>query len=125
MAAQGSLEKLGLPQDRTRGESRPGTPTIFVTGSAQARPETLNEMLKISVEHVHLSRLEPGCIFHAVSQDVEDKLRLVFVEKWVDQAAIKAHFAVPESRAFGKALIKLAALPPQMEVFEAQPVPFA
>ncbi len=98
---------------------------ILITGSARALPETLQEMLKISVEHVHRSRLEAGCIFHAVSQDAEDPFRLVFVEKWADQAAIKAHFAVPESRAFGKALYKLAAQPPQMEVFEAQQVPFA
>ena len=60
---------------------------ILITGSAQAPPETLQEMLKISVEHVHRSRLEPGCIFHAVSQDAEDPLKLVFVEKWADQAA--------------------------------------
>ena len=69
---------------------------ILITGSAQARPDTLEEMLKISVEHVHRSRREPGCIFHAVSQDAEDPLRLVFVEKWADHAAIKAHFVVPE-----------------------------
>ena len=77
---------------------------ILITGSALARPETLQEALKISIEHVHRSRLEPGCIFRAVSQDAGDPLRLVFVEKWADQAAIKAHFAAPESRAFGKAL---------------------
>ena len=98
---------------------------LLITGSAQARPETLQEMLKISIEHVHRSRLELGCIIHAVSQDAEDPLRLVFVEKWADQAAIKAHFAVPESRAFAKALYKLAAQPPQMEVFEAQVVTIA
>jgi quinol monooxygenase YgiN len=98
---------------------------ILIIGSAQARPETLQEMLKISIEHVHGSRLEPGCIFHAVSQDAEDPFRLVFVEKWADQAAIKAHFVVPESHAFGNVLYELAAQPPQMEVFEAQPVLFA
>ena len=73
---------------------------------------------------MHRSRLEPGCIAHAVSRDAEDPLRLVFVEKWTDQAAVNAHFAVPASRAFGKALYKLAAQPPQMEVFEAQAVIF-
>ena len=74
---------------------------------------------------MHRSRLEAGCIFHAVSQDAEDPLRLVFVDRWADQTAIKAHFGVPESRAFGKALFKLAAQPPQMEVFEGQEVTFA
>lgn len=98
---------------------------ILITGYAIVKPEQLAEALRISLAHVHRSRLEPGCIFHAVSQDVEDPLRLVFVEKWADEAAIKAHFVVPESRAFGKALHKLAAQPPQMEVFEAQGVTFA
>ena len=98
---------------------------VLLTGSAQARPANLQEMLKISIEHVHRSRLEPGCIAHAVSQDAEDPCRLVFVEKWADQAAIKAHFAVPESRAFAKALYKLAAQPPQMEVFEVRVVAIA
>ena len=73
---------------------------------------------------MHRSRLEAGCIFHAVSQDAEDPLKLVFVEKWADHAAIKAHFVVPESRAFAKALYKLAAQPPQMELFDAQPLLF-
>ena len=97
---------------------------VLITGCAVARPETLQETLKISIEHVHRSRLEPGCIAHAVSQDAEDPRRLVFVEKWADQAAIKAHFAVPESRAFAKALYMLTAQPPQMEVFEARVVMF-
>ena len=44
---------------------------------------------------------------------------------WADQAAIKAHFSVPQSRAFAKALYQLAAQPPQMEVFDTQLVPFA
>jgi quinol monooxygenase YgiN len=98
---------------------------ILITGSALAQPETLQEMLKISIEHVHRSRLEAGCIFHAVSQDAEDPLRLVFVEKWADEATIKAHFVVLESRAFAKALYKFAAQPPQMEVFDAEGVTFA
>ena len=95
---------------------------ILVTGSALAKPETLDEMLRISVAHVERSRLEDGCIFHAVSRDVQQPLRLVFVEKWADGAALKAHFSVPESRAFGKALFKLAAEAPAMEMFEASQI---
>ena len=34
--------------------------------------------------HVRRSRTEPGCLFHAVHRDVEEPLRLVFVERWVD-----------------------------------------
>jgi len=55
---------------------------IIVTGSIQARPDTLDELLALSVEHVRRSRGEPGCVSHAVHRDVEDPLRLVFFEQW-------------------------------------------
>jgi quinol monooxygenase YgiN len=68
---------------------------IVVTGSVTARKETFNEVRRLSLEHVHRSRAEPGCISHAVHVDCEDALRLVFIEQWVDRAALLAHFAVP------------------------------
>ena len=98
---------------------------ILITASVLATPATLDEMLRLSVEHVHRSRLEPGCIAHAVSQDVEQPLRLVFVEQWADQPALEVHFSVPESRFFAKALYKLSGQAPHMQVFEARSLPIA
>jgi len=95
---------------------------ILVTGSVVAKEGCLAEAIALSLEHVRRSRLEGGCLSHAVHQDVENPQRLVFVEEWADQAALGAHFAVPASRAFGKALAALAAQPPEMTVFEASPV---
>ena len=92
---------------------------ILVTGSFVAKEGSLAEALALSLEHVHRSRLEPGCISHAVHQDVENSARLVFVEEWADQAALTAHFAVPASRTFGRALAALAAGSPEMAVYEA------
>ena len=73
---------------------------VAVTGSVQARPDRIDELLALSLEHVRRSRTEPGCIRHAVHRDVEDPLRLVFVEEWADRAALLAHFSVPASRSF-------------------------
>jgi hypothetical protein len=52
---------------------------------------------QLSLEHVHRSRKEPGCISHAVHVDCENSLRLVFIEQWADRAALSIHFAVPAS----------------------------
>jgi quinol monooxygenase YgiN len=93
---------------------------ILVTGSVVAKEGRLADALALSLEHVRRSRAEPGCISHAVHQDVENPSRLVFVEQWADEAALAAHFAVPASRGFLKALMELATAPPQMEVFIAQ-----
>ena len=77
---------------------------IIVTGSVQARPEHLDEVLALSLEHVHRSRAEPGCLLHTVHQDVEDAHRVVFVEHWADLDALRTHFAVPASGGFVEAL---------------------
>jgi quinol monooxygenase YgiN len=95
---------------------------IIVTGSVKARPEMREEALRLSLEHVHRSRLEPGCILHSVHHDVEDPNRLVFLEHWADRDALTAHFRVPASGAFARALGDLAADPPALEIYDAQPL---
>ena len=94
---------------------------IIVTGSVHARPEALDEVLRLSLEHVHRSRLEPGCLLHSVHQDVEDSNHVVFVEHWSDAAALTVHFAVPESRAFARALRDLSTDPQPIGIYEATP----
>jgi quinol monooxygenase YgiN len=92
---------------------------IIVTGRVKARPDRLDEALRVSVEHVRRSRTEPGCLLHSVHQDVEDPNTLVFFEQWEDQDALSAHFAVPESLAFVTHLSELAADRPVMDLYEA------
>jgi quinol monooxygenase YgiN len=92
---------------------------ILVTGSVTARNDSFDEVRRLSLEHVRRSRLEPGCLSHAVHIDCEDPLRLVFVEQWADPAALAAHFAVPASRDFVRALKSLAAGASTLEIFDA------
>lgn len=92
---------------------------IVVTGSVTAREDTLDDIRKLSLDHVHRSRREPGCISHAVHIDCENRLRLVFIEQWTDRAALSAHFALPASRDFVRALQPLAAASPTIEIYDA------
>ncbi len=92
---------------------------IVITGAMVAKPERIDEALRLSLEHVRRSREEPGCISHAVHRDAENPLRLVFVEEWADMAALGAHFAVPASRAFGKSLSGMASEPPAIKIYDA------
>ena len=95
---------------------------IVVTGSVTAKPDTFDEVRRLSLEHVHRSRKEPGCISHAVHLDCENPLKLVFVEQWADRAALLAHFAVPASRDFVRALQSLAASAMTIEIYDATKV---
>ncbi|UVO33189.1 putative quinol monooxygenase [Bradyrhizobium arachidis] len=93
---------------------------IIVVGSVDGRNESFDRLVKISLEHVHRSRGEDGCIEHVVQIDCEDPLRLRFFERWRDAAALKTHFARSESRAFAQEVAKLCTKPPVMEIYEAE-----
>lgn len=95
---------------------------IIVTGSIRVRPDSIDDAIALSLEHVHRSRSEPGCLLHSVHRDVEDDLRLVFLEHWKDRAALAAHFEVPASLDFVTALGALANEPPQLGVYSAEPI---
>ena len=92
---------------------------IVVTGSVTAREDSLGAVRELSLEHVHRSQKEAGCISHAVHIDCENPLRLVFIEQWTDRAALQAHFAVPASRNFVRALLPLAAAATTIEIYDA------
>jgi quinol monooxygenase YgiN len=94
---------------------------IIVTGSIEARPESIDQVLELSLAHVRRSRGEPGCLLHSVHRDVEQPLRLVFLEHWADAEALRAHFRVPESGAFVTGIAPLAAGRPEMTIYEAEP----
>ena len=92
---------------------------IVVTGSVTARSEALDEVRRPGLAHVHRSRTEPRCISHAVHADCENPSELVFFEQWADRAAPLAHFAVPASRDFVRALQSLAGAATPIEIYDA------
>jgi quinol monooxygenase YgiN len=96
---------------------------IIVTGTIQARADTVEELRRLSLEHVARSRAEPGCLEHGVAVDANDGLRLVFFERWTDRAALDAHFKVPASGAFVGRAAKLSAQPPAITLYESREIP--
>lgn len=96
---------------------------LIVTGAVVVRPESLDEALAVSLEHVRRSRGEPGCLLHSVHRDVEDPNRLVFLERWASRDALDTHFQVPASGQFVAALSQLAVTPPTIDVYDTDPPP--
>ena len=73
---------------------------IIVWGRMTANEGDLDKLKMISLEHVHRSRGEPGCLHHSVQIDVENPQQLVFYEEWEDMSFLQAHFKVPGSNQF-------------------------
>ncbi|WP_291200732.1 putative quinol monooxygenase [Hyphomonas sp.] len=93
---------------------------ILVIGHVMTSPETAAEITRLCTEHSARSRKEPGCFAHNVHVDCENPARLVFVEQWADMAALKAHFAVPESNAFVREIRALSTGRTHMTVYSAE-----
>ena len=96
---------------------------LVVTGSIQARLDSIDELRRLSLEHVARSRAEPGCLEHGVAVDANDGLRLVFFERWLDRESLLAHFRVPASREFAKRVAALAAHAPELVTYDAAELP--
>jgi quinol monooxygenase YgiN len=94
---------------------------LIVTGTMRARPDTIEELLALCLQHVHRSRQEPGCLVHSVHRDAEDPLRVVFFEQWEDADALRTHVGVPASNSFIKEAAKLSATRGEMAIYEAKP----
>jgi quinol monooxygenase YgiN len=91
---------------------------IVITGSMLARPDTVDEALQLGIAHSRRSRAEPGCLAHNIHVDAENPLRLMFYEEWQDRAAVRAHFAVPQSIAFVRRYRKLADSRAPMKIYD-------
>lgn len=95
---------------------------IIITGSVLTTLENRAEIEALCVAHCKRSRAEPGCISHNVHADCETPDVLVFVERWEDGSAVLAHFQVPESGVFVKALTALATEPPHMTIYASEEI---
>jgi len=91
---------------------------IVITGSMLARHDTVDEALQLGIAHSRRSRAEPGCLAHNIHVDAENPLRLMFYEEWQDAAAVKRHFAVPESLEFVRRYRKLADSRAPMKIYD-------
>jgi quinol monooxygenase YgiN len=91
---------------------------IVITGALVAHKHTLDEALRLGIEHSRRSRAERGCLAHNIHVDAENPLRLVFVEEWQDADAVRAHFARPESLDFVRRYRKLAASREPMKIYD-------
>ncbi|MGH6695682.1 putative quinol monooxygenase [Sphingopyxis sp.] len=95
---------------------------ILITGHVILTPEHRDRMIALGAEHSARSRDEPGCLAHNCYVDVENEMRLVFVEHWESIDAVRAHFAVPESAAFVAEMRALSPQPPVIRIFAGEDV---
>ncbi|AMO72296.1 putative quinol monooxygenase [Sphingorhabdus sp. M41] len=98
---------------------------IIITASFISPSAKRADIITLCSEHSARSRAEPGCISHHIHADCDDPGRLFFHEEWQDEAAVAAHFAVPESGDFVKRLAVLVGERPEINLYRAEAVSMA
>ena len=95
---------------------------IIITASFAVQPAERDQIVALCSKHSARSRAEAGCISHHIHADCDDPARLFFHEEWRDEAAVAAHFAVPESRDFVQRLSALVGERPEIRIYRANGV---
>jgi quinol monooxygenase YgiN len=95
---------------------------LVVTGDIVATPGHFDELFAAARAHSARSRGEPGCLSHDCFQDPDNPDRIVFLERWADEAALQAHFRTPGIAQLLKAFADHADERGTMQVYQATEV---
>lgn len=77
---------------------------IIVTGTAKLAPGEIERLMPVLEAQMAGSQAEEGCMQYDFSCHVSDPDTLIITERWVDQAALDAHFTMPHMAEFNAAL---------------------
>ncbi|MGE0828608.1 MAG: putative quinol monooxygenase [Hyphomonadaceae bacterium] len=80
---------------------------IVVQGSVQIHSEDVAVFREASAAMLAATRAEDGCIAYHFAEDFSEPGLVHFVERWRDDAAMKAHGKSAHMAAFGGAIRKL------------------
>ena len=69
--------------------------TLHVLATFVARPDTIDEVRRLLSSLVDPIRADAGCTSCHFVVDVERPTDMVFIEQWVDDAALTRHLADP------------------------------
>jgi (4S)-4-hydroxy-5-phosphonooxypentane-2,3-dione isomerase len=99
--------------------------TVVITDSTQARmiiakvfikPEKTDSFIIAARGIIQNSNAEPGCEFYQLYQDPYDNTKFIFVERYVNQAAVEAHFNADYFKAFGPSIANLISSPAEINI---------
>ncbi|MDE4907412.1 antibiotic biosynthesis monooxygenase [Methanogenium marinum] len=74
---------------------------ISIIAKCQVKPETVNELKKLALDLVAVSRKEEGNISYNFYAEISDSSRFTFIEEWKDQEAIDIHMKTAHFQDFG------------------------
>lgn len=91
---------------------------IAVQGYVRLAAGEIERLRPAALAMMAATRAEPGCLEYAFAVDLGEADVLRITERWVDQAALDAHFASPHMGTFNQALAGAKVLGASVKAYE-------
>jgi quinol monooxygenase YgiN len=88
---------------------------IVVVGRVKTDADRREALIAVGQTVAAASRAEAGCISYRLYEDTETENEFVFVEEWVSDEALKAHFATAQIAEFMRAIPATITAPPDVK----------
>lgn len=95
---------------------------LIIEGWMQFAPGEIDKFSEAARQMVDATRAEPGCLHYAFARDMNDPDIIRISERWVDAAALEAHFTSPHMAAFGAGLAQVERLGADVRLYDGDEV---
>lgn len=95
---------------------------LIIEGWLQFAPGEIDKFSEAAKQMVEATRQEEGCLHYAFARDMNDPDIIRISERWVDDAALEAHFQSPHMAAFGAGLAQVERLGSDVRLYQGDEV---
>ena len=89
---------------------------MMIVAKVFIKKDKVKNFIEAAKEMVEKTNTESGCKFYQLYQDPYDNTKFVFVEEYINQAAIDTHFGTEYFKAFGKKTADLTEKPAEVKI---------
>ena len=95
---------------------------LIIDGWLHFAPGEIDKFSEAAKQMVEATRQEEGCLHYAFARDMNDPDIIRISERWVDEAALEAHFQSPHMAAFGAGLAQVERLGSDVRLYQGDEV---
>jgi quinol monooxygenase YgiN len=95
---------------------------LIIDGWLHFAPGEIDKFSEAARQMVEATRQEEGCLHYAFARDMNDPDIIRISERWVDEAALEAHFQSPHMAAFGAGLAQVERLGADIRLYQGDEV---
>lgn len=114
-----SCKQTAAPEPQTQQEAaKPTDNQMMIIAKVRIKPGNVADFITAAQTIIKSSNEEEGCIEYQLFQSPYDPSSFVFVEKYVNQAAIDFHFGQTYFKEFGTTIGSWTESPAEIKIYE-------